>query len=224
MKTNSNSRQTQFNISDLSLPEWLSGRLSSYAAAAGLGAFGFAQAADGAIVFTDVPDATITQSTPSQTLYINLDSVGYNEFAVAAHSNGVRVNPYNVGPQSSKVLTSGNYYVNSIIAGAEIGPTSAEAVAPRFAGRQAGPYFYNFVGADKYLGLKWDIGSGNFLYGWARLDVTADNMGTATLFGFAYETEPNTSIVAGQIPEPSSLALLAAGGGAVALKRRRRSS
>ena len=167
----------------------------------------------------DVPDATITQG---QTLYINLDSVGYNEFAVAAHTNSVRVNPYNIAPQSSKVLTSSSYYVQSFDAGAEIGPTSVEAGGARFAGRQVGPYFYNFVGADKYLGLKWDIGSGNFLYGWARLDVTADNMGTATLFSFAYETEPNTSIVAGQIPEPSSLALLAAGGGAVALKRRRR--
>ena len=90
---------------------------------------------------------------------------------------------------------------------------------------KSGPYFYNFVGTDNYVGLKWDIGSGDFLYGWARLDVTPDGMGSATLYSFAYETEPNTSILAGQVPvpEPGSLALLAAGGGAVALKRRRRS-
>jgi hypothetical protein len=204
------------------LPDWLAARLTSYAAAAGLGAFGFTQHAGAAIVYTDVPDATITQGQGP--IYINLDNVGQNEFAIAAFSNSVRVNPYNIGAQDSKVLTSATYYVNSFAAGAPIGPGAAEATGGRFAGRQVGTDFYNFVGTGKFVGLKWDLGGGDVRFGWARIDVTPDNNGTATLLSYAYESAPNTAIDAGAVPEPTSLALLAAGGGAVALKRRRRHS
>lgn len=206
----------------LPLPEWVGIRLSSYVATAGLGAFGAVQNVDGAIVYTDVPDVTITQGQGP--IYINLDNAGQNEFAIAAFLSSVRVNPYNIGAQASKTLTSVSYYVNSFAAGSSIGPGAAESSGARFAGRQVGPDFYNFVGTDKYVGLKWDIGGGNVNYGWARVDVSAANQGTATLFSYAYESTPNTPITAGAIPEPSSLALLAAGGGAVALKRRRRAS
>jgi hypothetical protein len=204
------------------ISDWLNGRIGAYTAAASLGAFGLVQDADAAIVYTDVPDTTITQGQGP--LYINLDNVGQNEFAIAAFSNSVRVNPYDIGGQQSKVLTSMNYYVNSFAAGDSIGPSAAEAGGGRFAGRQVGQDFYNFVGTDKFVGLKWDIGGGNVRFGWARIDVTAANNGTATLFSYAYESTPNTAIAAGAVPEPSSLALLAAGGGAVALKRRRCSS
>lgn len=204
------------------LPDRVSIRLASYATAAGLGAFGVVQDAAGAIVYTDVSDVTITQGEGP--IYINLDSAGQNEFAIAAFLSSVRVNPYNIGPQASKALTSVSYYVNSFAAGASIGPASTEAGGARFAGRQVGADFYNFVGTDKYVGLKWDIGGGNFNYGWARVDVSGANNGTATLFSFAYESTPNAPIAAGAIPEPSSLALLAAGGGAAALKRRRRTA
>ena len=206
----------------LPLPDWVGIRLSSYVAAAGLGAFGAVEEVHGAIVYTDVPDVTITQGQGP--IYINLDNAGQNEFAIAAFLSSVRVNPYNIGAQASKTLTSMSYYVNSFAAGASIGPGAAESTGARFAGRQVGPDFYNFVGTDKYVGLKWDIGGGNFNYGWARVDVSAANNGTATLFSYAYESTPNAPITAGAIPEPSSLALLAAGGGAAALKRRRRAS
>ncbi|BBO31336.1 PEP-CTERM sorting domain-containing protein [Lacipirellula parvula] len=204
------------------LSERVSVRLASYAAAAGLGAFGVAQDAAGAIVYTDVPDVTITQGQGP--IYLNLDNVGQNEFAIAAFSNSVRVNPYNIGPQASRTLTSSTYYVNSFAPGAEIGPAAIAAGGARFAGRQVGADFYNFVGTDKYVGLKWDIGGGNFSFGWARIDVSAANNGTATLLSYAYESTPNASIIAGAVPEPSTLALLAAGGGAVALQRRRRTA
>ena len=107
------------------LPDWLNGRLTSYTAAASLGAFGFAQSSDAAIHVTDVPDTTITQGDGA--IYVNLDGAGYNEFAIATILNSVRVNPYNVGPQSSKVLTSGSYYVFAFNSGDSIGPGSSEA-------------------------------------------------------------------------------------------------
>jgi methylenetetrahydrofolate reductase (NADPH) len=51
---------------------------------------------------------------------------------IAAFLNSVRVNPYNISAQQSKVLTSGSYYVNSFAGGASIGPGAAVWVgAPR---------------------------------------------------------------------------------------------
>src|SRR6188768_1835421 len=82
----------------LALPEWVGIRLSSYVAAAGLGAFGAVQNVDGAVVYTDVPDITITQGQGP--IYINLDNAGQNEFAIAAFLSSVRVNPYNIGAQA----------------------------------------------------------------------------------------------------------------------------
>ena len=207
-------------VENAGLSERVSVRLASYAAAAGLGAFGGVQDAAGAIVYTDVPDVTITQGQGP--IYLNLDNAGQNEFAIAAFQSSIRVNPYNIGPQASKTLTSSTYYVNSFVPGAVIGPGANEAGGARFAGRQVGADFYNFVGIDKYVGLKWDIGGGNFNFGWARIDVSGANNGTATLLSYAYESTPNAPIVAGAVPEPSTLALLAAGGGAMALQRRRR--
>ena len=195
-------------------------RLQGYTAAAGVGALALGQTAEGAIIFTDVPDQTITQG--DSPIYLNLDNVGYNEFAIAAFGNSVRVNPYNIAPQDSQVLTAGSYYVFSFALNDAIGPGAAVAGGGRFAGRLAGTAFYNFVGSGGYVGLQWDIGGGDVRYGWARVDVTADNNGTATLFSYAYEETPNTAIAAGAVPEPSALGLLAAGGGAIALANRRR--
>jgi len=53
-------------------------------------------------------------------------------------------------------------------------------------------------GAHTYLGLRFVI-SGQVHYGWARLNVHADDSGvTATLTGYAYETVPNRPIVTGK--------------------------
>ncbi|MAT68352.1 MAG: hypothetical protein CMJ58_02395 [Planctomycetaceae bacterium] len=220
MQRNKHPRKNSCNVASS-----LSGRLTSYSTAAALGAFGVAQQSDAAVVYTDIADVTITQGEGP--IYIDLNNdigvAGQNEFAVAAFANSIRVNPYNLGPQSSEVLTSGSYYVFSFAAGETIGPAAEAAAGGRFAGRVAGAYFYNFVDTGGYVGLKWDFG-GDIHYGWARLDVTSANNGTATLFSYAYEDQPDTPIVAGDtgIPEPASLALLAAGGGALALARRRK--
>ena len=51
---------------------------------------------------------------------------------------------------------------------------------------------------NRYLGLKFQI-NGQTHYGWARLTVTRELFHfTAALTGYAYETQPNTAIKAGQ--------------------------
>lgn len=57
---------------------------------------------------------------------------------------------------------------------------------------------------NKYLGLRLVI-EGKIHYGWARLTVTNFNQhGTAVLTGYAYETEPNQPIRAGEKSDGSA--------------------
>jgi len=60
---------------------------------------------------------------------------------------------------------------------------------------------------DKFLGLYFDIPGDGSHFGWARLNMTANKSATATLVDWAYETIPDTPIIAGAVPEPSSLSL-----------------
>jgi hypothetical protein len=60
---------------------------------------------------------------------------------------------------------------------------------------------------DKYLGLYFDIPGDGFHFGWARLNMKGDKSAEATLVDWAYETIPNNPIIAGAVPEPSSLSL-----------------
>jgi hypothetical protein len=83
---------------------------------------------------------------------------------------------------------------------------------------QAGKFLQAPLGRA-FLGLQFEIDGQKHL-GWA--DVRA-RLGPVTIFGYAYETEPGKAIVAGAVPEPPSLVLLAAGAaGLAALRRKRR--
>jgi hypothetical protein len=62
-------------------------------------------------------------------------------------------------------------------------------------------------GTTGYVGLRLDAGGGNFYYGWAQVTY---NVGSFSLIDVAYQSTPNTSILAGAtaIPEPAPLAAL----------------
>jgi hypothetical protein len=97
-------------------------------------------------------------------------------------------------------------------------------------------YYVNYYGPSSggplldtgtsYLGLALDIG-GQTHYGWAEfaVDGTGGTDLQLNLIADAYETTPNVGIDAGamtDVPEPGTLALLAAGMAGLALLRRRR--
>jgi hypothetical protein len=75
-------------------------------------------------------------------------------------------------------------------------------------------------GQVAFVGLLIDIDSGVHA-GWARIQVPSRR--EAVIFDYAYETTPGVPIIAGAVPEPPSLVLLAAGAaGLAALRRKRR--
>jgi len=78
----------------------------------------------------------------------------------------------------------------------------------------------NWIDAtNRYLGLKFTI-KGKTHYGWARLTIPWLNVGfSVTLTGYAYETIPNKSIIAGKTHGGASLGALAAGSTALSSRQ-----
>ena len=69
-----------------------------------------------------------------------------------------------------------------------------------------------FTGVEQaYIGFQFQQ-DGQTYYGWASVGCPIVGINAGWVYSYAYETTPNTPILAGEVPEPSTLALLAAGG------------
>jgi hypothetical protein len=82
-------------------------------------------------------------------------------------------------------------------------------------------------GGTGYAALRIDQGGGNYNYGWAEISYTPNGASTtATVTGFAFQGDANTSILAGAtVPEPSTCVMALAGlacGGYSMFRRRKR--
>jgi hypothetical protein len=77
-----------------------------------------------------------------------------------------------------------------------------------------------FKGQHAYMGVEFDIAGGTH-YGWIDMYVAADGP-YAEIYGWAYETQPGVSILAGAVPEPSTVLLMAAGSLALLYSRARK--
>jgi hypothetical protein len=80
-------------------------------------------------------------------------------------------------------------------------------------------------GGNAYAPLRINAGGGNYNYGWVNINFTdnGDGSSSSIITGFAFESDLNTAILAGDtgagggeggsaVPEPSSVALIALGG------------
>lgn len=68
-----------------------------------------------------------------------------------------------------------------------------------------------FTGVESaYVGLQFQI-DGQTHYGWVRVGAPLAGLNGGWIYEYAYETRPNTPILAAAVPEPSAWALLGAG-------------
>jgi hypothetical protein len=79
-----------------------------------------------------------------------------------------------------------------------------------------GPNFDGLGEEIRYLGLKMDLNNTNmFNYGWVGVRITNEADATGEVVGFAYQTLPGVPILAGVVPEPSTIIAALVGGFAI---------
>lgn len=197
----------------------LSNRLAQYTALAGAAAgLAAVPSAEAAIVYSGLVNVPIPTNVGG--LYLDL-TTGTTSTAAFA---GWDINPYysassmyssaassGTNPQVSVVTLGGvvdsNLAVGTLVPGSlfmENNLARATNLAP---------------GQTGIMGITF-IDAGNTYHGWVRM--TRGNGGPGTLVDYAYNDTPNTAILAGAVPEPGSLTMLALGAVGLTNWRRRR--
>jgi hypothetical protein len=217
------SRKT-FKISDS-----LERQLNTYAlvaGAAGVSMLAIARASEAKVVYTETHQVTHIGFP----LYIDLNHDGIKDFVLRTRyywgsyfEVGLSASGYRKNVVAGRRLkSSGSYFLSvasALPGGARIGPERKFPVhhplmAVELFNRihtsqysDVGPWVEKGTGVrNRYLGLKFVI-HGKVHYGWARLSVTLGHHRqygdvSGTLTGYAYETNPNKPIIAGQITGP----------------------
>lgn len=191
-------------------------QLTCYTTAAGLGAFAYGETAQALVIHHDVePDLAVTLIDMQQGLvgdyYVDMNGDGFDDFRIRYQIAGydlaaIRFQGVGYSEELSNTNKGSNYYVRSFELGDSIGPgavttsTGYGIVAPNYANFGA----IDTVNYPQFAGIRIDIG-GTKHYGWVRMQVTplVDFTPvaplTATIFEWAYETDPDTAILAGDV-------------------------
>jgi len=208
--------------------EILARRLKTTALAAGA-ALATAGAADAAII-----GETINETVgPNDTFLLDLDGDGNDDFGFVGSTS-----TFATGTTSSSTFTSTSGYAsvygfgnNQVFASGSNEArvfTGSESVSSGLSGGQSfvslttsfgGP----FQGSTpKYLGLRFNTTDFGVVNGWAR--VAVPTLGQIEIESYAFESDGGAIHIPNEVPEPSTLLLMASGAaGLLALRRRRKS-
>jgi hypothetical protein len=214
--------------------------LSAYAAAAGAVIVAAAMPADAQIIYTpsNTPMAIATQNHGPVTTQLDINNDGIADFTFTMSSTAHFSSIGYTTRARFFLKVTGAQSANGAVKGHN-GPTAAAIAKGQTIGPQdqfaSGAYlsfnkFLTSTGKGKqfgswrsveyaFIGLKFLI-NGQIHYGWARIKFPyAYGISYPSIYGYAYESQPNTPIVAGQTsgtaesaePAPASLGMLAAG-------------
>jgi len=183
----------------------------------------------GAAIVTGTVNATVTPGTGTFFLDLDGDNVDDFGFGVFTSSTSSSTSAY-VSAQGNNGIftTSGSFnYAQAFEGSQSVGTgTGSSTNLNGHAVLTSSGSFGNFGGSTpRYLGLRFNATGGNasgFVYGWAR--VAVPNPGEIRIYDFAYEDSGAPIHVPNEVPEPSTLLLMASGAaGLLALRRRRKS-
>ncbi|MFZ0321559.1 MAG: hypothetical protein WAL56_20710 [Candidatus Sulfotelmatobacter sp.] len=189
-------------------------QLEGYALAAGAAGVGWlvvAQPASAEIVYTPV-----NQTIPFDTTFnLDLNNDGIIDFQIKNHEVNVvryRADLFMLPVAASNRAAGEEFAPSALPGGVTIGENTK---FPKDGVGKLAEWFFSFSttlgprywgnwrhASNRYLGLKFVV-NGEIHYGWARLSVNCVfwRPVSAKITGYAYETEPNTSIDAGQTKE-----------------------
>mgnify|MGYP001390974408 CR=1 FL=1 len=175
----------------------------------------------GTIVYRQ-PSQPINYGTYPLSFNLDLNSDGITDFVMSCDIGGVDLTPQG----NNRVTVDGSFLVAALNQGEEVAP-SLNPVYQWYGGNATlgaqavfdGQYFYlgNFSSRDAFIGLEFQAG-GNTYYSWMEV-TNYFNIAAGQVLGWAYEAVPNTPILAGQVPEPSIVALTVLGFGMLLLRR-----
>lgn len=222
----------------------LSKKLGFYSLLSAAGGLTFGtSAAEADIIFTDF-QGSATQGSPLQ-LDIDNDGVIDFIFRLTVQPNGYGTND-NWAALAPAVGGAGFIAIDpSPFGGVAFGPANLAfgdaLIGETFFGGGEGPLqlAYTAFGVNNvygafappnnsgFVGINFTSGGGDSVFGWIQVSISGDvrnaNFANASINvnGYAYALS-GTSIVAGQIPEPSSIALLALGAAGLSCRRSRK--
>lgn len=186
----------------------------------------------GVVYVSPNPQPTYSMSGVPYEVLLDINGDGTPDFILRTQDPDTSINNAVLVPLGSSGIVTANGYVANLNFGDVIGPSSSWTTSKTTIGTLAifeggtSAENGNFAGqTNGYIGFDLMSGGTNY-YGW--MYVSAPNQsglaGDAGIYGtiteWAYQSLPNTPIFAGEVPEPSTWALLGLGAASMLARRK----